>query len=236
MNREPFRFKQFQINHDRSTMKVGTDGVLLGAWADLENSNSILDIGTGSGLIALMAAQRNPSAEIEAVEIDSPSCLQANENISRSKWKDRIRIYNVGIQDFDPGKRYETIISNPPFFGKGIKSNNPERNKARNSGFLTQQDLLEAIDRLMFPEGSFSLIYPYKEGSILIELFEKFGLYLADKMIVRSRKEMKPERLLLKFTRTNCILQTNELIIYESNNNQKQYTFDYISLTKDFYL
>ena len=217
-------------------MKVGTDGVLLGAWADLGTSKTILDIGTGSGLIALMVAQRNKNATIDAIEIDEDSFNQAVENVQISKWKTSIKVYHSSIQTFKPGKMYDTIISNPPYFSNGPDPVSTVRKKARNSRYLTKDDLIKSVNSLLLPDGAFNLIYPFLEGEQFINIAQENGLFLQKKVIIRSRKEMKPERLLLKFLKTKTKTEISELIIYQSGVEQKLYTEDYISLMKDFYL
>ena len=233
---EPFRFKQFSIHHQRSSMKVGTDGVLLGAWAEIQDKNQILDIGTGSGLIALMCAQRNPDAIIHGVEIDKEAYEEAVENGSNCTWSERIKFYNMKIQDFESDELYESIISNPPYFKHRVKSKIRGRDKARDAEFLPQVDLLISVKRLLRPNGTFQLIYPYQAGKEIIALAKKQGFYPRRMTVVRSRKEMEPERLLIELHTQDSPIMHDELSIYQSGKKSSLYTDDYISLTKDFYL
>jgi len=217
-------------------MKVGTDGVLLGAWANLRSSKLILDIGTGTGLIALMAAQRNTAAVIHGVDIDHESYLEACENISISPWQDRIKIFNENIINFEYGNQYDNIISNPPFFENGLRSDKSRRDLARSSLNLPAIDLIKSVIRLLSPAGRFSMIYPYQQGIDFAELAERNGLYLSNQTIVRSRSDRPPERLLMEFKPKLCTTLLKELVIYKQDVGHREYTADCIALTKDFYI
>jgi tRNA1Val (adenine37-N6)-methyltransferase len=217
-------------------MKVGTDGVLLGAWANLESSKLILDIGTGTGLIALMAAQRNTTAIIHGIDIDNVSYLEACENISISPWQNRIKIFNENITNFDNKYQYDTIISNPPFFENGLRSDKSQRDLARSSKNLPASDLIESVIRLLSTEGRFCMIYPYQPGIDFVELAKRNGLHLSNETIVRSRSDRPPERLLMEFKLKRCPTVRNELVIYKQNVGHREYTADCIALTKDFYI
>lgn len=235
MNRKPFQFKQFKIYHDRCSMRVGTDGVLLGAWANLSNTQSILDIGTGTGLIAIMAAQRNEIAKIDAVEIEDNAFEQALENITKCNWNERISVHHQSIQNFSVSTKtqYDIIISNPPFFLAGSKSDNHARNLARHAHSLTQNDLLEAVQKLLSPEGIFAVILPINEGLDFIEIAVKFSLFVNRLTHVKPKINKPFERLLIEFSRIKKERIENKLIIQYDNRNH--YTPDYVDLTKQFY-
>ena len=160
MGNSQFRFKKFTIEQDRCAMKVGTDGVLLGAWAEIASAERILDIGTGTGLIALMCAQRNELAQIHAIEIDSAAAEQAGENILNSQFSERIELQQVALQEFNPSKEYDAIICNPPFFNSGTNSPVAERNQARHTISLSISDLLLHASRLISESGRLHLILP----------------------------------------------------------------------------
>lgn len=233
--RKPFRFKQFEIYHDQCAMKVGTDGVLLGAWATVKEASKVLDIGTGTGMIAIMLAQRCQTAtQIHGVELNQEAYQQALENQDNCPWKERVEIFHQKIQDFQSQEKYDVIVSNPPFFLAGTKSHNHQRNQARHTNELPFDDLLKSVDRLLSQKGKFSVILPYQEGKLFEEKALEYKLYCVRKTAVRSKKEKPLERFLLEFERENKAVQEDELIIqYEQRNH---YTEDYIALTKDFYL
>lgn len=214
-------------------MKVGTDGVLLGAWAELNKAHSILDIGTGTGLLALMAAQRNPEAKIDAIEIEPEAARQAQENVNISPWTGRIRIYPVSLFEFSPHQTYDCILCNPPFFNNSTKNPNANRTLARHSDSLPHEALLESVVRLVSANGSFHIILPTEEAIAFIQLSEKFRLHLSRLTQVLPNPDKSPKRYLMTFTPAYTPVQTNELTIEISRH---LYTPEYIRLTRDFYL
>ena len=236
-NKKPFLFKQFRIFHDECAMKVGTDGVLIGAWTDVIDAKSVLDIGTGTGLIAIMMAQKNSIANIDAIDIDNDAYHQALKNVDFCPWKDRISIYHKSIQDFIDEKsatKYNAIVCNPPFFNAGTASKVSNRQIARHTNTLSYDDLIDAVCELLAKDGKFSLILPRLEGIEFQEIAKTKGLYLARLTEVQSKKEKPVERLLMEFQREEKQMVKSQLIIqYESRND---WTPDYIALTKAFYL
>lgn len=232
--RKPFQFKQFSILHDKCAMKVGTDGVLLGAWVKVEDQKNILDIGTGTGLIAIMLAQQIEKAiQIHAVEIDDDAYLQALENKENCLWSQKINVFHQKIQEFETSEKYDLIVSNPPYFLNGVKAATQKRHQARHTDTLSFDDLLKAVDRLLAENGKFYLILPYQEGIIFEEKALGYQLFCTRKTNVRSKKDKPLERLLLQFERKNSILEENNLIIQHEKRND--YTADYIALTNQFY-
>ena len=214
-------------------MKVGTDGVLLGAWADLESSASILDIGTGTGLIALMAAQRNPSAQIDAIEPEPNAWQQAQENIASAPWNERIRVYHTPLQEFVPSVLYDSIICNPPFFVHSTLAPDAGRTMARHSDSLPHDILIRKVKDLLQPDGNFYVILPTEEAGLFIRNAGKSALYPQHITYVLPNPGKPHKRLLIKFTSRQIQVREDELIIEISRHN---YSEKYIALTRDFYL
>lgn len=235
MRGKGFTFKQFHINHDRCAMKVGTDGTLLGAWATLPNEGSVLDIGTGTGLIAIMAAQRSAKANITAIDIDSDCISQAMENVAASPWAERIEVISTALQDFNPTRRFDTIISNPPYFVDSLLSPDVARSTARHTATLSFEDLVEGIQRLLTTNGTFSLILPPTE-------FRRFcsaargKLYIIRQCDVWSTPESNVKRIMAEFSihTPSEALAIERLIIEDKG--PLGYSNDYKALTRDFYL
>ena len=233
MNRKAFKFKQFSIFQDKTAMKVGTDGVLLGAWTDLQNASTILDIGTGTGLIALMMAQRNQQAIIEAIEIDENAFLQAQENFTNAIFHSRLTVEYSSLQNFFPNKKYDVIVSNPPFFTVNDLVNFDARKQARQQEMLTFSDLLEKTATLLNKEGRACFIIPSDQKDVFCELALQNGLKLAKIVYVKGNYSTPIKRVLLEFSFETKQIMEETLIIEEERH---QYTQEYIELTKDFYL
>lgn len=231
-----FRFKQFQIEQDGCTMKVGTDGVLLGAWADVQGRKEILDVGTGTGVIAVMLAQRNIEANVDAVEIDATACQTAKKNMLNSPFSNRLKSIQESIQDFakTTRKEYDLIVCNPPFFTGGTLSAQTSRNEVRHTIKLPNGDLLNSVQRLLKKDGKFCVVLPFIEGLRFKELAQNYNLYCTKVTQVKSKKEKPIERLLLQFEKINQLEITDELIIQFEKRND--FTPEYIALTKEFYL
>lgn len=229
-----FRFKKFTVFHDRCAMKVGTDGVLLGAWANITNTQEILDIGTGTGLIALMLAQRS-IAQIDAVEIDLDAYNQARKNINNSPWSNRIQLYHNSIQNYaiNCPKRYDLLISNPPFFTNASKAAIEARTIARHSDSLDQNDLLQIAEKLLFEDGRLAIIYPTEPADFFQEKAEKFGFNCQRKLYVKSTLGSPIKRILLEFSKSQLKYQENILVIETARHT---YSPEFVDLIKDFYL
>ncbi len=231
---EGFAFKQFTVRQERCAMKVGTDGVLLGAWCDVEHAKTILDIGTGTGLIALMAAQRNPSAHIDAVEIDSEAATQAAENVANSPFSAKIRVICDTIQNFSQhAQTYDALVCNPPYFVNSLKCPQQERSTARHTDTLSFDDLLKVATKLLAKNGTFSIILPTSEANIFREKATDFDLHLAKITHVVPTPNAEIKRELMCFRHEKSIIEENRLVIELSRHN---YTSEYIALTKNFYL
>lgn len=238
MSERAFQFKEFKIEQDRCAMKIGTDGVLLGAWASLEQEpDSILDIGTGTGLIALMLAQRSPAFLIDALEIDEDAYEQAVDNFEQSPWGDRLFCYHAAFDEFveemQDEDKYELIISNPPFYAEDYTSESASRNKARFAEALPFSELFEGVSKLLHKNGEFNAIIPHKEESNFISLASGFGLFPKKITRVRGNEKSEIKRSLLSFNFKKEQPEENELIIEISRHN---YTDAYKKLVKDFYL
>ena len=229
-----FQFKQFTIEQDRCAMKVGTDGVLLGAWTDVSDAQSILDIGTGTGLIALMLAQRS-SAAIYGIEIDENATAQAVENVNNSPWSERIKIETVSLQTFvkNTNCRFDLIVSNPPYFNKSLKNPNAQRSVARHMDSLSQKDLITAACALLSVVGRLSVILPTAEGLEFILQAKEFGLYCSKKTRVIPRIGALEKRLLLEFSRIKDVCKEDYLLIEKERHD---YSDEFRSLTKEYYL
>ncbi len=238
MSTDTFKFKQFEIAQDQCGMKIGTDGVLLGAWAPLTaEAKNILDIGTGTGVIAIMQAQRCPNAKVVGVEIEEKSAKQATENMNASPYKDRLNVHLGSIQDFarESDQKFDLIISNPPFFSGGTFSQNQTRNDVRHTVKLPNGDLLRCAHQLLAKEGIFSVILPYIEGLRFQEMADQYGFHLSHMTEVKPKVDKSIERLLMAFTKQEVAeVKKNELVIQHDARND--YTEAYIELTKDFYL
>lgn len=225
-----FRFKQFSVSNTLSAMKVGTDGVLLGAWAS-PSSGVILDAGTGTGVIALMMAQRCPDADIMGVDIDDSSVVEAAGNFKNSPWSSRLRALKADFRTFD--FKADLIITNPPFFINSLKSPQARRSDARHTDCLSQDELIDSALRVLSENGVLSLILPYSEGMKFISKCESSGLILKRRCRVFTREGDEPKRLMMEFSRNNSTPTQEEQLTIQ---NASGYTLQYKSLTKDFYL
>jgi len=232
-----FTFKQFSIEQDKTAMKVGTDGVLLGAWAPVNhNPFSILDIGAGTGIIALMLAQRTSAEQIDALEIDEEAYEQAVDNFENSPWGDRLFCFHAGLDEFieEPEDEYDLIVSNPPFYAEDYKTENDQRDLARFQDAMPFEELIEAADLLLSENGIFAVILPFKEEQKFISLAKEFELYPTKITHVKGTTKSEIKRSLLAFSRNeNQVFDIDELII---EIDRHVYTPEYIELTKHFYL
>lgn len=231
-----FSFKQFTVYHHHCAMKVGIDGVLLGAWAEVKNAGRILDIGTGTGLIALMLAQRNQNAHIEAIDIDSGAVLQANENVRNSPWNERIRISQIALQNVEDASeaKYDLIVSNPPYFINSTKAPEENRTTARHTDSLTHEELILNSKRLLNSEGKLCVILPVNEGMKCMEFAKGAGLICSKHVTVYPKPEATPKRVLLEFVMRNVVTEFSELTI--ESELRHQYSPEFTLLAKDFYL
>lgn len=232
-----FTFKQFSVLQDKTAMKVGTDGVLLGAWAPINhNPFSVLDIGAGTGIIALMLAQRTNAEQIDALEIDEDAYEEAVENFENSPWGDRLFCFHAGLDEFieEPEDEYDLIVSNPPFYAEDYKSENEQRDLARFQDAMPFEELVEAADLLLSENGILAIILPFKEEEKFIALAKESELYPVKITRVKGTPTAVVKRSLLAFSRNQTAQpEVDELTI---EIDRHVYTSEYIELTKDFYL
>ena len=232
-----FTFKQFSVLQDKTAMKVGTDGVLLGAWAPINhNPFSVLDVGAGTGIIALMIAQRSGAEQIDALEIDEDAYEQAVENFEASPWGDRLFCFHAGLDEFieEPEDEYDLIVSNPPFYAEDYKTDNEQRDLARFQDAMPFEEIVEAADLLLSENGVLAIIIPFKEEQKFITLAKEFELYPIKITRVKGAPTTEIKRSLLAFTRNKpSEIETDELVI---EIERHVYTPEYIELTKEFYL
>lgn len=234
-----FQFKHFSIEQDRCAMKVGTDGVLLGAWATLTNNPySILDIGSGTGLIALILAQRSNAEQIDALEIDENAYEQCVENFENSTWGDRLFCYHASFQEFveemHDDEQYDLIISNPPFYTSSYKSENEQRDLARFEDALPFEHLLQGSSLLLSEKGVFCVIIPFAEEEKFISIASHFELFPSKITRVKGTPSTETKRSLIAFSKAKNNNPATDVLVIETSRHE--YTQEYINLTKEFYL
>ena len=230
-----FQFKQFIIQQDKCAMKVCTDACLFGALVANENLQiaSCLDIGTGTGLLSLMLAQKNNRVKIDAVEIDTVAAIQAMENIAASPWKNRIQFFNEDILTFKSEKKYDCIVSNPPFFEDDLQSADKAKNDAKHNTSLNLLQLLQVVDKYLQPQGFFAVLLPCHRLEYFIEEAKKPGLFLTKQILVKHTLKHKFFRAILFFNRKETETQFQEIIIRDEAHN---YTLQFAAALKDYYL
>ena len=229
-----FQFKQFSVEDNQSAMKVGTDAVLLGSWVQLENEKTILDIGTGSGVIALMMAQKSKT-QIDAIDFDKASILQAERNFQKSPWFSQLRAIHISLQNYikSTAHKYDLIVSNPPFFDQSLKSPIKEKNISKHTESLKFNELAQGIRQLLNPTGKAYLILPPVEASQFIDEARIEGLFCRKKLYIIPIEGKPINRWIFEISSFRTKLIEEELTIRDKNQN---YTNEYKELTKDFYL
>lgn len=232
MGKSAFRFKQFEVRQEKCAVKINTDGVLLGAWADVSAAKQILDIGTGTGVIALMMAQRC-DAEIHAIDIDEGAYNQAKENFEQSVWAERLSAFHTSLQQFNSAAVYDVIISNPPYFIDDMKTANHRRNVAKHSVMLSYEELLAGISRLLSQQGKALVVLPVFNLSIFETLARKYELFITVLTEVSAVEGRAPYLLMIQIERGEKNLLKNNLAI---QNVSGIFSEAYKILTKDFYL
>lgn len=236
---KPFKFKEFSVSQDKTAMKIGTDAVLLGAWCAVENHlERILDIGSGTGIIALMLAQRSNAITIDAIEVEENAFEQTVENFERSSWGDRLYCYHGDFEEFareldEEGETYELIVSNPPFYTEAYETKDSARNKARFTSALSFETLLRGVAAILDKTGTFATVIPYKKEEEFVALAAQSDLFLNRVCRVRGSETTALKRSLLEFSFEKKDVISEELTIEKERH---QYTRSYIELTKEFYL
>lgn len=233
MGEQLFRFKQFAVDQCDCAMKVGTDGVLLGAWVDVKPDDSVLDVGTGTGLVALMLAQREVTCQIDAVELDKKCAERASVNFKNSSWSARLKLYQDDFRDFAPSVKYDLIVSNPPYFTNSNPSPVHERARARHMDSLPLEVLMTRCAHLLSEQGRLNLILPYEELNRVEALAKQHGLNLNRLTKVKGTPQAEYKRILIEVSKQSLTCIETELVIEVARH---QYTKEYINLTRDFYL
>ena len=226
-----FKFKQFSIIQEKSAMKVGTDGVLLGSWVSCKQANTILDIGCGTGLITLMLGQRNLIGNVTGIEIDKIASQEAQLNISNSDWEERIEIKHTSLQEFTSQLKFDLIVSNPPFFPQN--KSQQSRDIARHTNRLSFEDLIDNAAKLLTKKGIFSVIIPKDSEEYFCKITATHKLYCNRVCYIKGNEVSEVKRVMMEFTFVISIILTEYLTIERSRHN---YTDKYIQLCKDFYL
>lgn len=230
----PFHFKHFSLYHHRSTMKVGTDAILLGRWVEVKPTDVVLDIGTGCGLLPLMLSQKGVS-QVDAVDIDAASIEEAKTNFEASQWRDHLKAFCTDIVDFQTDKRYDLIVSNPPFFNRFSKCDSERKSRARhNDAGLTYETLCAVVGRLLKPDGRFAVVLPVSMMTEFLKWAEKTGLSLRKRMIIIPIEGKDPNRVHLEFGFVKVAETQEEHFTIRDRNSR--FTPQYNEFLKDFYL
>ena len=242
-NLRAFHCKQFAVWQNEQVFKVGTDGVLLGAWVDVVFSSKILEVGTGTGLIALMIAQRscahNNQTQITAIDIDEISARIAKYNVKESKFADQVNVIHKSLQNLEQScdEKFDLIVSNPPYFIDSTKSSYAVKNDKRHTSELSQIDLAKSAANLLQNEGKLAVILPVVEGNLFVNICRDAGLYLRRRTVVYPKKSKAAARLLLSFCKSSETLEIIDKNLFIHNEQKERtYTTEYVELTKDFYL
>ncbi|MFL5763192.1 MAG: tRNA1(Val) (adenine(37)-N6)-methyltransferase [Bacteroidia bacterium] len=235
MSNHTFAFKQFSIIQDKCAMKVGTDAVLLGSWVNASHAKTILDIGTGTGVIALMLAQKS-AARIDAIDIDGNAYTQAVENVNNCSWKDHIEVHHISLQQFakESDHKYDIIVSNPPYFVDSSKASEESRTNARHTDQLPFKELLDGVLKLLSPAGKFYVILPTKESELFRDEAEKHKFFLTKQTRIITRTDKPEKRVLMRYEFIQRAFSENSITI--EKDERHSYTDEYKDMTKDYYL
>lgn len=229
-----FHFKHFSLHHDRSTMKVGTDAVMLGAWVKVNPTDVVLDIGTGCGILPLMMAQKGV-AKVDAVELDEASAYEAADNFDASQWRDRLFAFHADIRSFGIGRSYDLILSNPPFFVHSYKCDEDRKNQTRHTDTsLTFNELVKAVRRLLKPEGRFALVLPERESHDFLPIANENGLYVFERQDLIPVEGREVNRVNLELRYGPPVEPVITSLTMRDRDNR--FTDDYTAFLNDYYL
>ncbi len=230
-----FRFKQFEVIQEKNAMKVNTDSVILASWVKSDAKNSrILDIGTGTGLLALCMAQKHPKSTIHGIEIVKENSHEAHINFSNSKWSENLKAIHISLQDYTPTNNYKLIICNPPYFNNSSKNPNSNKTIARHTDLLSYKDIIDFCDVHLAKNGELSIILPFDEAKLFEEIAFKSNLYPSKKLYIKGNKNKTPNRICVSYIKevlTPVLIQNLTV-----RTPDHQYTKEYIALTNNFYL
>ena len=230
----PFHFKYFSLYHHRSTMKVGTDAVLLGRWVEVKPTDIVLDIGTGCGILPLMLAQKGVS-QVDAVDLDAVSVEEATVNFKASQWRDQLQAYCSDIADFQTDRKYDLVISNPPFFIRSFKCDADRKSRARHTDVtLSFETLCEAVCRLMDAKGRFAVVLPVTESMDFLKVADSYGLYLCKRMTIIPIEGKEPNRVNLELQFAQSAAVQEESFVIRGTDNR--FTRQYNEFLKEYYL
>lgn len=235
MDSRPFFFKKFGMFHHRSTMRVGTDAVLFARWVGVSCSDRVLDVGTGSGIIPLILAQRE-AGRVDAIELDFDSCEEARQNFEISVWSDKLAVFNEDVRFFadNAKEKYDLIVSNPPFYSSDVKPIREKKVMARHVSTLSYQDLLVSARKMLKEDGRLAVVLPYYESRLFIKDAEKQGFYLQKEFLISPIEGKEPNRVNLQFGLNNQ--QCDDRVLFTIRNKDYLYTEEYKEFLKDFYL
>ncbi len=234
MDTRPFHFQSFSLHHHRSTMKVGTDAVLLGIWTDLRGVKSALDVGTGCGIISLLLVSRG-TLSVDAVDLDADSVEEAQQNFQDSPFSNRLRVFQSDFHDFvsSAGQKYDLIISNPPFFINDLHSADPRKSMARHTHSLTYRQLVVGARALLNPEGKIAVVLPYRESRFFLERAMEAGFFVEKQLLIFPMIGKEPNRINLLLGRQPVEAQTDKFMIREESG---KFTSQYVDFVKDYYV
>jgi tRNA1Val (adenine37-N6)-methyltransferase len=233
MSESYFQFRQFTIRQDKCAMKVGTDAVLLGSWVNPHGVDNILDIGTGTGIIAMMLAQKS-TAQIDAVDICPDAFSQATENVSESLWAERISVHHISFQQFAAitTKKYDLVVSNPPYFSDAPKPLTWGRIQSRHTDMLTFTELIKGVGKVLARNGKFCVVLPCREGAAFMDEALEHGLFCSNIMHVKTKPDKEEKRLLMEFSLHLVSIGESEMVIRKSDN---EFSEEYLEMTKEYY-
>jgi len=229
----PFHFQQFSLYHHQSTMKTGTDAILLGTWCDVKNVTSALDIGSGSGIISLFVAARS-QARVSAVEIDTASVVESGANFRASPFARRMQVFEMNINDFITEQKFDLIVSNPPFFTGDLHSPNMRKTNARHSGMLKFNELCLVANNLLAEDGKFCVVLPYFQKTVFEQIALDNALYPTRQLLIFPRRGLEPNRINIEFCKSKTNEIEKELFVVREENNK--FTDQYREWLGEYYL